>query len=171
MKYKLFRFVLALFLVVFVFACNKAKYFIIKIPHDYQGNIFIVFGIKNSAELTRKKEFLYTTISNPPILLTSYEYNKDLSSLNLVIQDKSTNTNIDLGSPSEKLSRVLFNKIDTLTVNGYSYTYFTAFISKNYTTENDYNLIPKLIFYKYQFNELKNELSELNPTKSLHPHF
>jgi hypothetical protein len=158
---KIWLFIFSFSTCLFV-SCNNSQIFSIYIPHNYEGNIYLIFDIKktNAQKLNSKGSVIFTFMNNPPFEFISDRYNKNLSNLRLSVIDKETGHDIDYSKLGYTYMRTFDNKVDTLLINNNSFVYFTAFITRSFYKKNDSSLIKLKSKYNYQFDELKDAIKK-----------
>jgi hypothetical protein len=131
-----------------LFSCTlRPKFFVVEIPHNYQGYIVIVFGsnTKNPTKLERKR--IYLNLRADSIVFLSNEFKQEYKTLPLVALDSETKMDINLSDLDISYRKIFDQKIQEISTKGKKITVCSFFITNKFYQEDD-STVQKLMDQK-----------------------
>ncbi|HEY4965320.1 MAG TPA: hypothetical protein VII28_02930 [Puia sp.] len=152
-----------LFLFFFLFSCGSPRFYVIRIPHDYEGYIFLIYGAdtNNSKKLGKKGEYLFVDIDSPPIQFISNKFDEKFNDLRLVVYDLKNDSLLNPKYDNIIGGRMFGNAMNEISVNGKSYKYFSAFFTKKNYKAGSSQLDSIMNLLKFQLDIFRSKIVSL----------
>ncbi len=139
--------------VFFIFCkCNERdRFFIIEVPKNYEGYVFIVFDSMNtnSLNLVREGSYAQVTLQYPPVTYLKDKFTDAI--LNAIVVIRETESRISKttqGGSNFDQQKAFENRFATFIFNNKEYHYYQAFVTNQFYERKNDTL--KVLLKKYQ---------------------